>query len=291
MDRLSDVRIGDITKGLARYRPVVVTVIAILLMVAFLPGERAGRGGLVATAPPPARPVANAATPSPASAPVPTDAPLAVPTATFDSGPPSFAVQPSGTFSTGRTFESSSGSVSAPPPPFSGDESTAAPDAEISTTPGGFEAAKPTPLTITARLYATLGAGTPLATQDVPDKSSPVGNRVGQEDKRSYVRLAGTATELVLTEAPKGRETRGPALVRACQVLDADWREDKGVALTAAPKFDAGACVLGIRASDGVWSFDLSGFASPTDSRGIALTAAPGSDVDFQVNFAEIVRS
>lgn len=291
MDRLSDVRIGDITKGLARYRPVVVTVIAILLMVAFLPGERAGRGALVATAPPPALPVAGATVANSAPVPVPTDAPVAVPTATFDSGPQSFAVQPSGTFATGRTFESSSGSFTAPPPAFSGDESSAAPDAEISTTPGGFEADKPKPLTITARLYATLGAGTPIATQDVPDKSSPVGNRLGQEDKRSYVRLAGTATDLILTEAPQGRETRGPALVRACQVLDADWPEGKGVALAAAPKIDAGACVLGLRASDGVWTFDLSAFANPTDTRGIALTVAPGSGVDFQVNFAEIVRT
>lgn len=290
MDRLSDVRLGDITKGLARYRPVVVTVIAILLMAAFLPGERAERGGLVATAPPPARPVANAAASTAAPAAVPTDAPVA-PSSSFDSAPQSFAVQPSGTFATGRTFESSSGSFTAPPPAFSGDASAAAPDAEIATTPGGFEADKPKPLTITARLYATLGAGTPLATQDVPDKSSPVGNRLNQEDKRSYVRLAGTATDLMLTEAPQGRETRGPALVRACQVLDADWPEGKGVALASAPKIDAGACVLGVRASDGVWTFDLSGFANPTDTRGIALTVAPGSGVDFQVNFAEIVRS
>ncbi len=292
MDRLSDVRIGDITKGLARYRPVVVTVIAILLMVAFLPGERAGRGGLVATAPPPALPVADAATAG-TSAPVavPTEAPVAVPSSSFDSGPPSFAVQPSGTFATGRTFESSSGSFTAPPPAFAGDEAAAAPDAEIAATPGGFEADKPKPLTITARLYATLGAGTPVATQDVPDKSSPVGNRLNQEDKRSYVRLAGSAKELMLTEAPQGRETRGPALVRACQVLDADWPEGKGVALASAPKIDAGACVLGLRASDGVWTFDLSAFASPTDTRGIALTVAPGSGVDFQVNFAEIVRT
>lgn len=289
MDRFSDVRIGDITKGLARYRPVVITVIAILLMVAFLPGRRSSPS-LIATAPPAAVPLASASANSDAVAvaPVPTDA---VAPTTFDSGPRSFAVQPSGTFATSRTFESSSGSFTAPPAAFSGNESAAAPDAQITTTPGGFESDKPTPLTVTARLYATLGASTPLATQDVPDKSSPVGNRVGQEDKRSYLRLAGTATELRLTETTGGRTTRGPVVVQICQVTDAGWPEGKGVAFSAAPKFDAKACVLGVRASDGVWSFDLASFASPTDNRGVALVVGPGAGVDFQVNFTEIVRT
>ncbi len=276
VDRFSEVTLGDIGRGLARYRPAAITVVAIIMMAAFLPGERARRGPLTAT-PPPAFAPAPAAPPAAAAG--------GDPAFTADAGTGEFAVQPSGTFTTASSFSSSSG---APAASFAGDEKAAAPDADIAKEPGGFAADEPKPLKVTARLYASLGSETPLATRDVPERSLPVGNRVGQEDKRSYVRLAGSERELRLTEAAGGRETRGPPLVQACQVTDANWAEGEGVAFSAAPKFDAASCVLGARASDGGWSFDLSGFSDPTDQRGIALTVAPGAGFDFQVNLAEI---
>src|SRR5688500_17501966 len=119
MNSFSDITLGDIGRGLGRYRPAVVTGVAILLNAAFLPGERAKPGGLVATAPPPA--VAVAA-PSGASAAAPAaTAPSAAPAAAMG-----IAVQPSGTFTTGSSFSSSSGSFTAPPS-FSGNSDMAAP--------------------------------------------------------------------------------------------------------------------------------------------------------------------
>lgn len=195
-------------------------------------------------------------------------------------------VQPADPFSAGGTFSAGS---SAPRAPFAGGESVA-PDAPMASAQGtGAEPEKP--LRITARLYASLASGTPLATASVPESSLPVGRRASREDKRSYLRLDGTAKELRLSEGTDGRETHGPVVVQACQVLEGGWEEGKGVSLDRAPKFDADTCVLGVRASDGLWSFDLSGFSDPTDERGIALTVGPGAGVDFQVNFVEVEPS
>jgi hypothetical protein len=112
---------------------------------------------------------------------------------------------------------------------------------------------------------------------------------VGQEDKRSYVRLSGTDTVLRLSEKGAGRATGGSVVsVRACRVAVADWAEGSGVALASAPAFDANACVKGERATDGVWSFDLSGYPDRADNKGFALVVAPDGGVDFQVNFTSI---
>lgn len=197
-------------------------------------------------------------------------------------------MQPADTFSAGATFGAGAGS-SAPTAPFAGGGSVA-PDAPMASG-GGSGADSEKPLSITARLYASLASGTPLAAAGVPESSLPVGNRASREDKRSYLRLAGTAKELRLTEGTEGRETHGPVVVRACQVVEGGWGEGKAVSLASAPKFDAAACVVGVRASDGLWSFDLSSFSDPTDDRGIALTVGPGAGVDFQVNLMEVQPS
>lgn len=272
--------VRNLVRGLARYRPAAATVGVIWLMVAFLPGERFSRQGLVSTAPPPVRPApvvpANGGDPG----------------STASGAEGELAVQPSDTFSTGATFGPGAGAGArsgATRAPSAGHESVA-PDAPLASGQGtGAEPEKP--LRITARLYASLAAGTPLATASVPEGSLPVGKRASREDKRSYVRLAGTAKELRLTEGTDGRETHGPVVVQACQVAEGGWDEGKGVPLDSAPKFDPAACVVGVRASDGLWSFDLSSFSDPTDDRGIALTVGPGAGVDFQVNLVEVQSS
>lgn len=293
MDRLSAVTLGDITAGLRRYWPVALTVAVIVLMAAVLPGERPGDLDELsnASAPAPVKVVSGSGADAAA-----TDAAAVDPSlggggvssaASFDTGS-SFALGPS------ANFGGSSNSATT----FRGNEDAAAPDAAIVSSPdsgsgfgsGSGSSSSSSPLRITASLYATNGAGTPLATQDVPEGSLPVGKRLGQEDKRSYVRLAGTQTELRLSESGTGRSTGNSVVaVQACRVTAAGWSEGRGVALSAAPAFDANACVKGQRATDGVWSFDLSPYPDRTDAKGFALVVAPDSGVDFQVNFTEIV--
>ncbi len=136
-----------------------------------------------------------------------------------------------------------------------------------------------------ASTYASQAAGTPLASNGVPPGSLPVGVRV-QDDKRSYVRLAGTATVLGLTEDPAGgRSNSGPAAVQACQITTSSWKDGEAIAMADAPAVDSAKCVQGKRSATGVWLFDLSSFPSRTDARGFALVPGDGAGVDFQVAF------
>jgi hypothetical protein len=293
MDRFSAVTLGDITAGLRRYWPAAVTALVIVVMAAFLPGDRPGSpGGLFGgSAPAPVAVSAGSGAGSDGSAAgVDTSGSdgAGVADSTYDSGA-SFGLRPS------ATFGGSSNSATT----FGGNEDAAAPDAPLFSSPSGSGGAgsgsgsgsssQPVPLTISAKLWATNGSGTPLATQDVPNGSLPVGKRVGQEDKRSYVRLSGTDTLLRLAEAGSGRSTGGSVVsVQACRVTQADWAEGSGVALSSAPAFEATSCVKGQRATDGVWEFDLSAYPDRADAKGFALVVAPDGGVDFQVNFTSI---
>ncbi|MEA3075820.1 MAG: hypothetical protein QOF60_728 [Actinomycetota bacterium] len=291
MDRFSSVTLGDISAGLRRYWPAAVTALLIALMAAFLPGHRPGSpGGLFgASAPPPVAVAAGSGSgSSDGSASDAGSSGSAVSDSAYDSGPVGFAIGPSPSF----------GGNSATT--FGGDENAAAPDAPLVSSPSGSGfgsggssssggGGRSVPLTLSATLWATNGSGTPLATQDVPDGSLPVGKRVGQEDKRSYVRLSGTDTVLRLSEVGSGRSTGGSVVsVQACRVTQAGWAEGRGVALSSAPPFDSTACVKGERATDGVWEFDLSAYSDRTDAKGFALVVAPDGGVDFQVNFTSI---
>ena len=121
----------------------------------------------------------------------------------------------------------------------------------------------------------------------MPAGDLPVGTRVGQADKASYVRLSGNAGTLELREDPAGNRApaNGAPLIRACQITDASWKPATAEGFGSAPKYDTGACVEGTRAADGTWSFDLSNFDNPTDARGFALVPSPSAPVDFQVAF------
>jgi hypothetical protein len=142
----------------------------------------------------------------------------------------------------------------------------------------------PAPLRIVAKAWATQAAGTPLATAGVPSGSLPVGKRLGQDDKRSFVRLAGEDDVLVLAEDSAGsRTTTGALGVQACQITDVAWRDGEAMTFDQAPKYDARSCVAGTRADNGIWTFDLSGIPSRADQRGFALVPGAGSSVDFQV--------
>ena len=119
----------------------------------------------------------------------------------------------------------------------------------------------------------------------MPDGDLPVGTRLGQPDKASYVRLSGSESMLLMREDPAGNRAaaNGDALIRACQITDATWKPATAEGFASAPKYDSGACVDGNRGSDGTWTFALATFDDPTDARGFAIVASPTAPVDFQV--------
>lgn len=146
-------------------------------------------------------------------------------------------------------------------------------------------------LRIVAAGWASSTGGTPIATSEtegVPEGSLPVGTRVGQTDKVSFVRLAGTASTLVLAEAAAGR--RGGAFdaspVELCPVTEEQWDEGAAQPMSAAPAHDAERCVPAEQRSDGTWAFDLEAFDDPEDPRGFALVPSAEAPIDFQITFA-----
>lgn len=145
----------------------------------------------------------------------------------------------------------------------------------------------PIPLFVMEYGWATATAGTPVASSDVPEGTMPVGKRIGQDDKISFVRLIGTETVLELQEASDGQRTPplGTAGVRICQSTEADWSGGDAQTFDAAPAYAEDQCAPGERSDDGLWTFDLSSFADVEDRRGFVLVPAEDAAVDFQVAF------
>ena len=285
MGSLADVTLGDIGRAIGRYRPVAVTVAIILLVLAIVPGPR---GAALRSLSSPA-PVAPAA---PAGADPADEAELATtestvadddPTSTFgsSSSSPSFGSSPSSSSSDFSSDDSSSSEFSSD---FSSpSSSTDFGSRDLSSTD---TTAAPRPLTIVAAGWASATGATPVGSTGVPAGKLPVGKRIGQVDKYSFVRLDGDQKVLQLrTSAEGARTTTGVVGVSVCQITDKTWQEAENVPSDRAPKYDAEQCVEGEPAADGSsWSFNLLTFASPTDPRGFALVPT-GASIDYQVNF------
>jgi hypothetical protein len=139
------------------------------------------------------------------------------------------------------------------------------------------------PLTITASGYASATGGTPLE-QDPGAGILPVAATGGNTNKRTFLRLAGDETTLILKEAADGQVRSDAGGVKACAIT-ADWQPARGAALSAGPAYDENSCSTGVRAADGTWTFDVSNFAPLADSKGIALTPAAGTASTFEVRF------
>jgi hypothetical protein len=139
------------------------------------------------------------------------------------------------------------------------------------------------PLAIVASGYASATGGTPLE-QDPGAGILPVAATGGNTNKRSYLRLEGDETTLVLKEAAEGQLRSDAGGVKAC-LLTADWQPARGAALSAGPAYDENNCSTGVRAGDGTWTFDLSSFAPLADAKGFALTPAAGTASTFEVRF------
>jgi hypothetical protein len=271
--RLQDVRLGDLGRGVARLGPFIGAAGAALLLVTVPPN---GRGARQATS-------AGAKTrfqlPSPPGAP---DAGRAAPAAADASQ--------SGLVASGSPSALAPPAIAGPAPSLSAPSSSGA--SAAADTPAAVAPASPsadatpvTPLTVAAKAWASREAGTPLASTGVPDGALPVGNRIGQADKASFVRLGGTATTLTLSTDPAGdRNLAGPGAVQAC-VITASWTAADAMAFDQAPAYDAAKCVAGTQPDSSTWSFDLGAFAERAGGNGFALVAAPGAPVDFQVTF------
>lgn len=277
MGSLADVTLGDIGRALARYRPVAVTVAIILVVLAVVGGPRGDTLRPLGSAPPPV-----AAAPS---------APASADTATAETTVPAGAV---GTSDSSTTFDSSSPSPSGSSSDFSSDFSSSSPSGGAPEPTFDFSdddgtsvspSASAAPLMIVAAGWASTAGGTPIGSTGVPEGTLPVGKRIGQVDKYSFVRLEGEQKVLSLAVNSEGeRTTTGTPGVSICQITEEGWAEATNVPSDAAPEYDEATCVPGDPGDGTTWTFNLLTFTAPDDPRGFALVPT-GDSVDFQVTF------
>lgn len=191
--------------------------------------------------------------------------------AAFSSGDSAFGDFSESAFSNSRQDIDGGSSTDSSSPTFD-DETITFDDTEFgSDEPEGF--------TIVRSGYASRTAGTP-AEQDPPKGALPVAVTLGNDNKRSFLELAGTGTVLRLKESRDGAVQAESAVIKAC-LATSSWEAKRGQAFPG-PSFDP-ACSTGAR-FDGVWSFDLSTYAPADLAKGLVLTAGPGTAHTFQVN-------
>ncbi len=295
MGSLGELSIGDVTKALGRYKPVVVSVLAILLALAVLPrpGTPAGLASTSRSGADIATPAARgSASPPAGGAEVAAVDGTSVDATTIPFSPsvssgatsfPSFSSGASAPSSSGSSPAASDGGGSGGSEPSTGVSGPiTSGTSSVDTTNGP---PPPKPLAVVATAYASRTAGTPLAKDGVPAGTLPIGTRATQDDKRSFVRLSGDGTALGFAEDPAGaRATSGPVKVQACKATAA-FKGGEGIDFRDAPAYDAARCVQGERSASGVWIFDLSSFPDRTDDFGFALVPGAGAGIDFQVAF------
>jgi hypothetical protein len=291
VEALSDLSVGDVRRVSRRYVPVAAVVAAIVLMGLTLPGPDVLQGlpGPPSfTSPSAASTSSAAATTVDAGADVVGEVEAAAPvdlSTAFSSAPARSA----------GFADSPTAPVRLPFPSGSEPDRTTSDRASTgsfevtapSSSDSGPVAVAPAPLRVKESAWASRTAGTPLANQGVPASSLPVGNRLGQADKLSFVRLSGVAPTLTLREHEdaSGQRTPATAIISACRITDGSWKAGEAVAFDAAPAYDDAACTPGVRAADGTWTFDLQAFPQRSDDRGFALVPGPESPIDFQVAF------
>jgi hypothetical protein len=290
MGSFSELSVGDVLRAVGRYRPVVVSVLAILVALALLPKPdrppglaSTGLGGSGISTPTAGGGAAGAVSPPAGAEAAPVDGAVTFAPGSSFTTPTSFA-------SSGSSFSSSPSSSSS----FDSDSSSGAePSASIGPvtsgtstvdTTNGSVTEQPKPLQVVGKLWAGRTGGTPVAKDGVPEGTLPVGVRV-TDDRISFVRLAGDGTSLgFASEASGTRETSGPIKVQACKAT-AKWADAEAVPLREAPTYDEARCVQGTASASGVWLFDLSSFSDRTDEFGFALVPGDGAGIEWQVAF------
>lgn len=281
--QIAELKFGDVGRGLARYRPVALVVVAIVIMGLVLPGPERVAGNFfdVDAYDAGAAPVSAFGAPD-ESLDSSVGGEVAAAVEAFESSPGAF----SNSFSAPSTFPSSSFDVDASATrPSESSSTTTFPSSQASTTTTSRPA--PEPLRVASAGYMSAQAGTPLATAGVPIGSVPVGRRPGfEEDKVAFIRLTGNEDVLKLVPHQDASGQRSPeaAKINACRITGSNWSATEAQAEADAPSWDCTVAVQGRRAGDGSWTFDLGTFADRADQRGFALVPA-GTGVDFQVAF------
>lgn len=267
---LSDISLGQILRGLSRYKPVGVVVLGILVVAVLAPapggpdgGSTVAQGGGAQGGFQPQGPGPSEATPAPTP-----------------SGTPSIPAPPGGGSEGTSTPEPTPAPTEPPsdpdPGPTFGDD--------LGDDSDGDEGSDE-PLRVTGWGWASQGSGTPLASADVPDGTLPVGKRADQIDKASFVRLEGSGFELELAEDPDGSRGVEDPVVQACEITEPGWAEEQEMSFEEAPEWDPDACASGTPNDDGTWTFALAAFAPASEGPGFALVPGPEAPVDFQVTF------
>ena len=134
-------------------------------------------------------------------------------------------------------------------------------------------------LTIVRSGYASATGGTP-AEQDPVGGGLPVAVTLGNDTKRSFLALSGSATELRLRESPEGALQPEAAVIKLCPITS-EWEAERGQSINDSPTFES-ACSTGMR-TDGIWTFDLSGYSADQLAAGLTLTPGPGTAHTFEV--------
>ena len=136
--------------------------------------------------------------------------------------------------------------------------------------------------------WATANLTSELSAFTVPDDGLPVAAVAGDEDKRTYLRLAGSGRELRLHlhKAQGVQILEDNASLRACAVASATWSAGAAMDLANAPKLDCSHRAPARRQRDGSYLFDLTSFPNNLATNGIALTAVKGDARTFQLVFA-----
>jgi hypothetical protein len=269
---------NEIGRGLAHYKGVALAALGIVLASIILPGpEVIGGQREVAQSQGTAATSDVVETTAPAPAPEAFEGVLAPSTQVIDDQPARATTFSPGSFTSEPS--SSSDDVASDRDSASSDAGTS--DTTITTLP------RRSPLKIRVAAWSSRTAGTPLAAQDVPEKTLPVGKRLGQDDKVSFVKLQGTDTTLRLKVGDAaGQRTPESAVIYACPIAGSAWTEGDAMSMDADPEYDCAKQVEG-KANGNEWIFDLASFgaSSITSDRGFALV--PGGDglADFQVAF------
>ncbi len=246
----------EVARSGLRYQPVAWTVIAVVAIAVVFPGRPDGSSVEAELAQAPI-----ALSPSPTSPPL-----EAAPSEAVELEAPSFEF-----------------TYSPPPPP-------ATPYVAPTPAPAGVATAttlpaRATPLVVRGFGWASSLSGTGISSSSVPEGTMPVGARLNELDKVSFLRLSGTGSKLVLTEDTAGaREALGNGAVRACVIVDAGWVEEADQAMSDAPEINTDRCVDGVEDADR-WTFDLSGFSNRAAQTGFALLPAANAPADFQLTF------
>lgn len=136
--------------------------------------------------------------------------------------------------------------------------------------------------------WATSNLTSELSAFTVPDDGLPVAAVAGDEDKRTYLRLAGSGRELRLHlhKARGAQVLEENASLRACAVASAVWSAGAAIDLANAPKLDCSHRAPARRQRDGSYAFDLTSFPDNLATNGVALTAVKGDARTFQLVFA-----